>query len=91
MQSDFIAEFSKAGSITTDAVGIARVEFRNQIPNGTNYSVLLTVYNSGLGYYAYATEVRQTGFTINTWVIGGAGSVAPNIPVYWLVVPQFNS
>ena len=90
MEANFLSEFTKAGSVTTDATGIARVEFRNQLPNGTNYSVLLTVYNSDLGYCAYATEVRQTGFTINTWVIGGAGSVAPNISVYWMVIPQSN-
>jgi hypothetical protein len=91
MQADFLAEFSKSGRVVTDLNGISNVVFLKQIPNDTLYSVLLTVINAGIGYSAYVTNVTQTGFTINTWVVGGAGSVAPTISVYWLVVPNFNS
>jgi hypothetical protein len=82
--------FNKVGVVTTNANGIANVVFRIAQPHDFQYVVLLTCYNSGIGYGAYSTNITQTGFTINTWVIGGAGSMAPGITVHWAVRSVYN-
>jgi hypothetical protein len=94
MESEFLAEFTKSGSIITNALGIANVVFVNQIPYGTSYSVLLTCKDPGVAAIAYPSNEMQTGFTITTkdTIAGGGGyQIRGSVTVYWLVVPQFNS
>ena len=94
MQTDFLAEFTKSGSVTTNDIGIANVVFRTQLPNNILYSVLLTCKDPGQAAAAYVSNETQTGFTITTKDVklGGEGyAVIPTVTVYWLAIPQFNS
>jgi len=95
MQTDFLAEFTKSGSVTTNALGISDVVFTKQIPYDVSYVVILTVgatlvQNETVS--AVPTNLTQTGFTITTYDNRNPPtSVVPNMLVYWLVVPKFNS
>ena len=84
-----ITVFNKGGVVTTDANGLADVIFTTAQPNIVDYVVMLTVLDTGIGYGAYVTNVSQTGFTINSWVIGGAGVPAP-ATVQCIVRSKFN-
>jgi hypothetical protein len=89
----YLDEFVKSGVVTTDSAGIARVVFRNQIPYGIPYAVILTCKEPGVPVVAYPSLETQTGFTITTMASEPAPKyvVVANVVVYWFVVPNFNS
>lgn len=89
-------EFLKSGTATTDVNGVVNIVFTNQIPYGISYSIILSLVDMGntISAVASCSNATQTGFTINTRetkLTGGTYNQAPNIQVYWLVMPQFNS
>lgn len=84
-------EFIKSGVVTTNLSGIANIVFKNQIPYGLNYSVLLTCVDPGNAVFPSPSKISQTGFTITTKTTSGAYNIVPTVTVHWLIVPQFNS
>jgi hypothetical protein len=93
MEANFLSENTRSGIAVTNASGIANVVFRNQLPYGLSYSVLLTCKDPGVAAIAYPSNETQTGFTITTkdTVTGGGGySVRATVTVYWLIIPQSN-
>ena len=84
-----LTAFNKGGKVVTNAAGIAYVVFLTPQPYNFEYVVTLTCH-SGIGYGAYATDITQNGFTINSWDIGGAGAPAPNIVVHWICRSTYN-
>jgi hypothetical protein len=85
-----LTTYNKAGTITTDANGIAYVVYRDALPYGFDHIILLTCIDCGIGIGAYVTNKTENGFTINSWVIGGAGAPAPNVTVFWATRSSYN-
>jgi hypothetical protein len=85
-----LLNFNKAGVVTTDATGNANVVFRTALPAELDYVVVATISTQAVGFGVSVTGITKVGFSILTWVIGGAGSPAPNITVYWLLRPAYN-
>jgi hypothetical protein len=93
--------FSKAGVVTTDANGVANIIFQHPFEYGQTYSVFLTCEFLGLSQVviAYANNVSQTGFVINSYIAnqpGGAGvnpctlTVQGGVTIHWLTVINSN-
>jgi hypothetical protein len=85
-----LVDFNKAGVVVTDATGNANVVFRYALPNDLDYVVAATIITTGIGYGVSVTGTTNVGFSILTWVIGGAGSPAPGITVGWILRAVYN-
>ena len=90
MEASILFEFTKSGSVITNSSGIAHVVFRNQIPYGASYSVLLTCKDPGSSVNAYPSNETQTGFTVTTKTTSGAYVAVSTVTVYWLVLLKWN-
>ena len=88
--SQDLVDFTKAGVVTTDATGNANVVFQTALPTELEYVVTATINTAGIGYGVSVVGITNVGFSIRTWVIGGAGSPAPGITVYWMLCAAFN-
>jgi hypothetical protein len=85
-----LTTYNKGGTATTNANAIAYIVYRDPMPYGFDHVILLTCIDCGIGIGAYVSNKTENGFTINTWVIGGAGSPAPNITVFWIARSAYN-
>jgi hypothetical protein len=92
MNVNSLAQFIKSGSVVTDALGLARVIFREPFTYGTNYVVVMACVYPGQATIAYSSNIAQTGFTISTRDTKQPSDAAvPTVTVHWIAIPVFNA
>lgn len=83
--------FVKAGTVTTDINGFARVVFQHAFDKNLNYTVVTDCDYSGTGgVISYDGNQSNTGFDVTTRETkqtGGTYNLVPNIKVHWIAAP----